>query len=52
MKQPAKIDVAVLMLFFNRPDHFQKVLQIHYLKPFAFFKSPFLFLFLVNFSLH
>lgn len=25
MKQPAKIDVAVLMLFFNRPDHFQKV---------------------------
>ena len=25
MKQSAKIDVAVLMLFFNRPDHFQKV---------------------------
>lgn len=25
MKQPAKIDVAVLMLFFNRPDHFQQV---------------------------
>lgn len=25
MKQPAKIDVAVLMLFFNRPDNFQKV---------------------------
>ncbi len=25
MKHPAKIDVAVLMLFFNRPDHFQKV---------------------------
>ena len=25
MKQPAKIDAAVLMLFFNRPDHFQKV---------------------------
>lgn len=25
MKQPAKIDVAVLMLFFNRPDHFRKV---------------------------
>ena len=25
MKQPAKTDVAVLMLFFNRPDHFQKV---------------------------
>ncbi len=25
MKQPAKIDVAVLMLFFNRPDHFKKV---------------------------
>ena len=25
MKKPAKIDVAVLMLFFNRPDHFQQV---------------------------
>ena len=25
MKQPAKIDVAVLMLFFDRPDNFQKV---------------------------
>ena len=25
MKQPAKIDVAVLMLFFNRPDNFLKV---------------------------
>ena len=25
MKQPAKIDVAELMLFFNRPDNFQKV---------------------------
>ena len=25
MKQPAKIDIAVLMLFFNRPDHFQQV---------------------------
>ena len=25
MKQPAKIDVAVLVLFFNRPDHFQQV---------------------------
>ena len=25
IKQPAKIDVAVLMLFFNRPDHFQQV---------------------------
>jgi len=25
MKQPANIDVAVLMLFFNRPDHFEKV---------------------------
>lgn len=25
MKQPSKIDVAVLMLFFNRPDHLQKV---------------------------
>lgn len=25
MKQPAKIDVAVLMLFFNRPDRFEKV---------------------------
>ncbi len=25
MKQPAKIDVAVLMLFFNRPEHFEKV---------------------------
>lgn len=24
-KQPAKIDVAVLMLFFNRPDHFGQV---------------------------
>ena len=25
MKQPAKIDVAVLMLFFNRHDNVQKV---------------------------
>ena len=25
IKQPAKTDVAVLMLFFNRPDHFRKV---------------------------
>lgn len=25
MKHPAKIDIAVLMLFFNRPDHFQHV---------------------------
>ncbi len=25
MKQPFKTDVAVLMLFFNRPDHFRKV---------------------------
>ena len=27
MKQPAKIDVAVLMLFFNRPDHFRQVFE-------------------------
>ena len=25
MKQPAKVDVAVLLLFFNRPDHLQQV---------------------------
>ncbi len=25
MKHPAKIDIAVLILFFNRPDHLQKV---------------------------
>lgn len=25
IKQPAKTDIAVLMLFFNRPDHFQQV---------------------------
>lgn len=25
MKQPYKTDIAVLMLFFNRPDHFEKV---------------------------
>ena len=25
MKQPAKIDVAVLILFFNRPDSLKKV---------------------------
>ena len=27
MKQPAKIDVAVLMLFFNRPELFRKVFE-------------------------
>ena len=27
MKQPAKTDVAVLMLFFNRPDHFKQVFE-------------------------
>ena len=25
MKHPAKIDIAVLLLFFNRPDSFEKV---------------------------
>jgi hypothetical protein len=27
MKQPYKIDIAVLMLFFNRPDNFRKVFE-------------------------
>ena len=25
MKHPANIDIAVLILFFNRPDHLQEV---------------------------
>lgn len=27
MKQPAKIDIAVLMLFFNRSESFEKVFK-------------------------
>ncbi len=34
MEQPAKIDVAVLILFFNRPDHLEKVFeQVKIAKP-------------------